>query len=76
MLHVGIAKLPRFVIVLQVVIALRQTEPALRSAADHHGAVLEVLARREAEECANTHSVQAFGFGLEVGDGLKRRDAR
>ena len=76
MLYISIAKLLGFFVGLQIIFALRQAEPALRSAANHNGAVLEVLTRREAEKRAYTHALQAFSFRLQVANALDIRDAR
>src|SRR5439155_562383 len=66
MLCVSLAKLRGFVVFLQVVFALRQSETALKRCTNHLSAVFGVLRRIEAKERADALAVQVLGYSLEV----------
>jgi hypothetical protein len=56
---VGLAQVGELSVLLQVVVAIGQPQPALVEHADHLGGVLEVLLRAEAEERRRAAEVQA-----------------
>src|SRR5882757_6379619 len=76
MFYVGIAQLLRFVVFLEVVFALRQTETALKGAADHAGTVFGILIRIEAEEHAYASAVQPLRLRLQIRRILDRGNLR
>src|SRR5439155_1918165 len=70
MLLVGLAKLLRMLVFLEVVFALRQAQAALERASDHPGAVLGILMRAEAKERTHPSRLQPLRLRLEVPDRL------
>ena len=73
-LDVLVAEFFRSRVFLCVVIAVRQTEPALRGVGNHHRAVLRVLIGAEAEEPAHADRVQVRDFLKNVAAIFQRVD--
>ena len=75
MLHVLIAKLFGFVVVLGVVIAVQQSQSALAGAADHLLAIFVILLGAKAKKHARALAVQMRHFVLKLGEIADRGDA-